>query len=586
MAEAQWKRYFTPINKDSRHANAMSRQDLNSSTSFGGNFSSYLPEVYAGTPGRMERYSQYDQMDLDTHINACLDIIAEFCTQLDDDTGLPFKIFFKEPPTESQTLVLNKILKKWISQNRFDNRLFGMIRDVIQYGDKFFIRDPETDTWLPIYHANVESVLVNEAEGKEPEAYKVKGLDYNKPDLVATSVPGTWTGSYPTMPTKSYSQINYNNRQISSTGGSRFSKDQDVTLVAAKHVVHLSMNDGVQPNWPFGLSILEPIYKTFKQKELLEDSVLIYITQRAPERRIFTIPVGDMPEQKAMQFIERMKNEIHQRRIPNKTGGGNAVMDSSYHPLSILEDFFMPVKSDGVGPKVEVLPGGDTNWGLDALQYFDNKLARGLRVPSSYIPTRLDDSGVAFNDGKMGTALIQELRFAKYCERIQNTIVHIFDREFKLYLDHKGHNISAAIFDLRFVEPQNFGTWRKIEVDSAKIQNFTQMVGIDSISKRKAMKEYLQWSDSDILENMAMWAQENLDKFKNSTLTQKFGTTNNKSLDLNDVGFSPSDLVGHEAQQQFEQPSEEDIDHEDTQIQTPIEPSGPTLQPQTPINPA
>jgi hypothetical protein len=43
--------------------------------------------------------------------------------------------------------------------------------------------------------------------------------------------------------------------------------------VDAAHMVHFSMTEGMDLNWPFGTSILEPIFKIFKQKELLEDSI-------------------------------------------------------------------------------------------------------------------------------------------------------------------------------------------------------------------------------------------------------------------------------------------------------------------------
>ena len=45
------------------------------------NYRSRLPEVYTGHPNRIERYNQYEMMDVDAEINACLDIIAEFSTQ-------------------------------------------------------------------------------------------------------------------------------------------------------------------------------------------------------------------------------------------------------------------------------------------------------------------------------------------------------------------------------------------------------------------------------------------------------------------------------------------------------------------------
>jgi hypothetical protein len=49
-----------------------------------------------------------------------------------------------------------------------------------------------------------------------------------------------------------------------------------------------------------------------------------------------------------MAFVERVKNEMHQRRIPTMNGGGNNMMDASYNPLSINEDYFFPVTAKAV----------------------------------------------------------------------------------------------------------------------------------------------------------------------------------------------------------------------------------------------
>ena len=59
----------------------------------------------------------------------------------------------------------------------------------------------------------------------------------------------------------------------------------------------------MEPTWPFGSSILDPIFKVFKQKELLEDSIIIYRVHRAPERRVFFIDVGNMPPHKAQTIL-------------------------------------------------------------------------------------------------------------------------------------------------------------------------------------------------------------------------------------------------------------------------------------------
>jgi len=297
-------------------------------------------------------------------------------------------------------------------------------------------------------------------------------------------------------------------------------------------VVHLSLNEGLDFFWPFGQSILENIFKVFKQKELLEDSVLIYRVQRAPERRIFKIDVGNMPSHMAMQFVERVKNEMHQRRIPTNTGGGANMMDASYNPLSINEDYFFPVSADSKGSDVTTLPGGANLGEIDDLKYFNNKMARGLRVPSSYLPTGPDDSDRAMNDGRVGTALIQEYRFNQYCMRLQRCIMQKLDDEFKMFLRWRGFNIDAGIFSIALCEPQNFASYRQSELDKDRISAFTQLEQMPYMSKRFMMKRFLGLTDEEIAENEQLWKEERDEPELVTTQGQ----------DLRSIGITPAGL--------------------------------------------
>jgi hypothetical protein len=269
------------------------------------------------------------------------------------------------------------------------------------------------------------------------------------------------------------------------------------------------MTEGMDSDFPFGNSILDPIFKTYKQKELLEDSIIIYRVQRAPERRVFYVDVGNMPANKAMGFVERVKNEIHQKRIPSRTGGGTTIMDAAYNPLSIMEDYFFAQTAEGRGSKVEVLPGGDNLGQIDDLRYFTNKMLRALRVPSSYLPTGPDDGSSTYVDGKVGTAFIQEYRFNQYCSRLQNIISPTFDKEFKLFMKNRGINIEASIFELKFVEPQSFSQYKEIEIHNARSAVFANLEATPYLSKRFLLSKYLGLTEDEILENERMWEEEN-----------------------------------------------------------------------------
>jgi len=505
-----WKKYFTPVNLSGQMSTISGMNRPHGSKT---NYSSYLPDVYSGHPNRLERYGQYDTMDGDSEVNAALDILAEFCSQENDENRTPFQIFFKEQATSAETKIIKKYLQQWSKLNKFNSRIFKIVRNAFKYGDSFFVRDPETQAWMYIDPNKVDKIIVNESTGKEPEQYVIRDLNINLMSLTVTQIsPNNPSG---TPGNSNYVTAGAQQKGMAGGGGgqpnqgNRFGVNQNQYAIDARHVIHLSMSEGLDNNFPFGNSLLEPIFKVYKQKELLEDAIIIYRVQRAPERRVFYIDVGNMPSHLAMSFVERVKNEVNQRRIPSVTGGGQTVTDSSYNPLSMNDDYFFPQTSEGRGSKVEILPGGTNLGEIDDLRYFTNKLFRALRIPSSYLPTGPDDGGSNFNDGRVGTAYIQELRFNKYCERLQSLINEQFDAEFKLYMQNKGINFDPNVFDLKFNPPQNFAAYRQAEMDSVRITTFGSIAAVPHISKRFSLKRFLGLTAEEVAENEQMWKEEN-----------------------------------------------------------------------------
>ena len=469
-----WKRYFNPVKTEEGGSGNYSPLGGTGSSGMGpaqANYSSYLPDVYVGSPNRVERYGQYNTMDLDSEVNAALDILAEFTTQKNKSNNTPFIIDFKQKATNSEVQTLKLYLQQWCKIQNFETKMFRIMRNIFKYGDAFFIRDPETKRWFYIDPVNVSRIIVNESQGKKPEQYIIRNMNLNFKDAVATT-PHQTTGNV-TGGGSGYMQggvRGYVGAPNQGMQGGRFQKDVQEIAVDAENVVHLSLSEGLDNNFPFGNSLLESIFKVYKQKELLEDAIIIYRVQRAPERRVFYVDVGNMPSHLAMQFVERVKTDIHQRRIPSATGGGQNVIDSAYNPLSINEDYFFPQTAEGRGSKVETLPGGTNLGEIDDLKYFTNKLVRGLRIPSSYLPTGPDDGATQFQDGRVGT---------------------------------------AYMFDIRFQTPQNFAAYRQSEIDNARVPTYTQMSAIPYISNRFALKRFLGLTEEELADNERLWREEN-----------------------------------------------------------------------------
>jgi len=528
-----WKKHFKIATFDNVSPISGSNKDRMAIDSFGfKNYQSSLPDVYVGHPNRIERYNQYEQMDADSEINAALDILAEFSTQANIENGTAFDIKFNETPSDNEIRIIKEQLLQWYKANEFDTRIFKLFRNVLKYGDQVFVRDPETFKLLWTEMSKVTKVIVNESDGKNPEQYVLKDLNPNLENLTVTAV--TTSDTYMNSPATGgaggslYASSGFGGGM----GGSRFSNAKNEAVINAEHIVHLSLAEGLDTAWPFGISILETVFKVFKQKELLEDAIIIYRVQRAPERRIFKIDVGNMPTHMAMAFVERVKNEVHQRRMPTQSGGGSNMMDATYNPISMNEDFFFPQTADGRGSSVETLPGGANLGEITDLRFFTNKLFRGLRIPSSYLPTQTDEAANNFSDGKVGIAMIQEWRFNQYCLRLQKLISATLDKEFKMFLRFRGINIDSGLFTLLFNEPQNFTKYRQVEIDAARIGTFTQLEQIPYLSKRFMLTRYLGLSEEEMQENEKLWAEEHPT------------ASNAKSEDANlrSVGISPGGL--------------------------------------------
>ena len=119
-----WKKHFKVANPGDGSMSPISgstAQSRNYGADFGfRNYASRLPEVYSGHPNRIERYNQYEAMDTDAQINACLDIISEFSTQKNLQNGTSFNVKYKEKATDHEVKIIKEELQSWVKLNKFD----------------------------------------------------------------------------------------------------------------------------------------------------------------------------------------------------------------------------------------------------------------------------------------------------------------------------------------------------------------------------------------------------------------------------------------------------------------------------------
>ena len=443
-----------------------------------GNYSWYQ-RLIQGSGSRLTRYREYDLMDNDVDVARALDTIAEEMTGNDEATEdcIIMDVVAEDDSVISDTEVLTvkAALRHWIGIHKWDARLFKIARVTVKYGDCFFRKRKESVAWEFIHPKHVIGAIVD-----KDNIYKILGWQIRTETKEAR---GTYGVPLTSSSSQDYSEI-----------------------VPAREIVRFTLNDDMSDTAPFGESVLSPVFRSFKQKELLEDSVVIYRIQRAPERRVFYIDVGKMPPQRSKQYLEQIKNEIKQKKVPTINGGTDTI-DSVYNPQSMSEDFFFAQRADGRGSRVETLPGGQGLGELSDLEYFMDKVIRGLRIPYSYMYQ--DKTGSQpFNDGKVGIAYIQELRFALFIARLQKHLEDVLDKEFKKYLKSANIIISDFDYQIELPTPQNFNTYRQQELDTNLLSTYGSADGIQHLSKRFILDKYLQLTKEEIIRNEMMLREE------------------------------------------------------------------------------
>jgi hypothetical protein len=458
-------------------------------------------------------------MDRDPIISRALDIIAENCAQNTDNTGNPFKFHHFAEVDTTEAEVMAQAFRQWLSLTGLSgNRLFSLFRRLIKYGDDVYIRDPETQEYYSVDIRNVTKVSFDDKQGKKICHYYIKNVELNLANKIFS--PSQFYGSMfrsslsnpaaadglRVLPGRfdPVDMTSYTNSVLSGASAT------GEVMIPAEHVVHFSINslsDFSSVSWPFGISILEKIYTTYRHKQLLEESVVVYTISRAPERLVFYIDTGRARGLEATRFVEQFKNEMFQRRIPNRGPGGTAVQDAMYDSLGINDNYYVPVGPDGRGTKIEQLPGGQALTDTGPLPYFVGQILRGLGIPPSYLPMG-EDSTLAFNDGKVGTALIQEQQFTNMCRRFQSCVVEVVDPEFKRFAEVRGYTFDHSEYKITIEPPQNFQAYRQIELDTSRLANMASAVQFPFLSKRFCMMRFGGLTPEEVSQNERLYLEE------------------------------------------------------------------------------
>lgn len=425
-------------------------------------------------------------MDNDIDVARALDIMAEEMTGNNPKSRMPLNLMIESGAEENVPshvfATLRAAMRTWCKIHNWQSgRLFNLARNLIKYGDCFFERGKTKDKQYTYIHPkHVVGAIVSEDDITDIRGWYVQ-QEHKKPNQYWGQGGGTSAGS-------------------GSDLGNVKPLDKD-------KVIRFSISDDMSEEAPFGMSVLRPAYKVFKQKELLEDSILIYRISRAPEKRVFYIDVGNRPDHLVPGVLEKFRNQIKQKKVPTRFGGKNQV-ESVYNPQSMNEDFYFATRPSGNSSKVETLPGGQGLGELTELDYFYRKMWRALRIPSSYMGTSTEDGSTIESEAAVGVAYLQEIKFSQYIERLQRYLEEVLDEEFKRWLYDSAIIIDPTVYRVTLPEPSDYRASRQQAIDANMLNNFTSVDGVSYLSKRFILERYAGLTKDEIRLNEDQLRQE------------------------------------------------------------------------------
>jgi hypothetical protein len=226
----------------------------------------------------------------------------------------------------------------------------------------------------------------------------------------------------------------------------------------------------------FVISYLHKAIKPLNQLRMIEDAVVIYRLSRAPERRVFYIDVGNLPKGKAEQYLRDIMIKYRNKMVYDANTG--ELRDDRKH-MSMLEDFWLPRREGGKGTEITTLPAGQNLGQIEDVDYFRKKLLQSLNVPYS----RMDQTqGGGFASlGRSTEVTRDELKFAKFINRLRNKFSQIFDNALKTQLVLKGictkeewEQFKEDIY-YDFKKDNNFTELREAELLRERVQTLTML---------------------------------------------------------------------------------------------------------------
>lgn len=244
--------------------------------------------------------------------------------------------------------------------------------------------------------------------------------------------------------------------------------------IASDSVIY-SHSGLLDPNGNMVLSHLHSAIRVLNALKSLEDSLVIYRYTRAPERRIFYIDVGNLPRQKAEQYMRDMMVKHKNKLVYD---AANGVIRDDRRFSTMFEDFWLPRREGGKGTEITTLPGGQNLGELKDVEYFQQKLYRALGVPIS----RMNPETSGFTFSKAAEISRDEVKFSRFIDRIRRRFATLLFDALRIQL------LLKNVISKDDVDELQRGAWMEFASDN----HFAEVKDNEILSRRIEVAKDIQ----------------------------------------------------------------------------------------------
>lgn len=427
---------------------------------------SWYNKVISNDGTRLQKLKNYYAADTcSVEISRALDIIAEDISAMNasDTDNRNFFLQFPEDIKKTTAALLNDALELFGERTEFDSELFDRVRTTLRYGATFYKKNND-GTLSEMPTERFVGYILSEDDEKFVTHY-LYDPTIERIDKVGRV---------------------FKTKEIA---GVIQKKDSKYDTIPVEQLVVFKIGDR-----PFGESIIDRVYSTWKTMKLLEDSIVIYRVTRSSHKNVFYIDTGNLQGAKKEQAIMQMKRGLSQKKVNRGTD-----VYAEYDPNSMQEDYFIPTSGNGRGSRIEQLQGAASMGEMPDLEWFSKKLSAGLRIPQSMLDTG-EQGQTQYTDMRVGQLYSTEMRYLGYVGRLKRRFKDSIEALFIEFCEKRGISIPPKTY-LMIQESHSFAKYKQMELNQSALNIFNSTLQIGQLSKKVALTKYLDFSADDLREN-------------------------------------------------------------------------------------